>query len=112
MQRKQYTAEYKAKIVIEILREEQTISEIASREQINVKQLHNWKKEFCENAARVFSEKKDEREARQRAAEQAEKEEILEKKVGQLTLEVDFLKKKSAQILGADWERKTGFKRR
>ena len=47
--RNTYTPEYKAKIVIEILEGEQTISEIASREGINVNQLKNWKKEFLEN---------------------------------------------------------------
>lgn len=46
--RNTYTPEYKAKIVIEILEGEQTISEIASREGINVNQLKNWKKEFLE----------------------------------------------------------------
>ena len=49
--RNTYTPEYKAKIVIEILEGEQTISEIASREGINVNQLKNWKKEFLENAS-------------------------------------------------------------
>jgi hypothetical protein len=33
-------------------------------------------------------------------------------KVGQLTIEVDWLKKKSAEVLGPDWEIKSGFKRR
>ena len=39
--RKAYTPEYKAKLVIEVLREEKTLSEIASREGINPKQLGN-----------------------------------------------------------------------
>jgi transposase-like protein len=52
--RKDYTPEYKAKLVIEILREEHTISEIASREGINVKRLGNWKSEFLENADARF----------------------------------------------------------
>jgi len=33
-------------------------------------------------------------------------------KVGQLTIEVDWLKKKSGEVLGPDWETKSGFKRR
>lgn len=41
MQKRQYTPEYKAKIVLEILREENTVSEIAPREDISTKQLHN-----------------------------------------------------------------------
>ena len=45
-ERTTYTAEYKSKIVIEILQGEHTISEIATRENVNVKQLSNWKREF------------------------------------------------------------------
>jgi transposase-like protein len=61
--RREYTAEYKAKIVIEVLREELTMSEIASREAINLKQLSNWKTEFLENAGRAFSRSRDEKAA-------------------------------------------------
>ena len=39
MTKRQFTPEYKAKIVLEILREEKHISEIASREEISTKQL-------------------------------------------------------------------------
>lgn len=80
--RNTYTPEYKAKIVIEILEGEQTISEIASREGINVNQLKNWKKEFLENASRAFNGSKSEKEAK-RAAENAKKrEEKLMQKIG------------------------------
>ncbi len=72
--RNTYTPEYKAKIVIEILEGEQTISEIASREGINVNQLKNWKKEFLENASRAFNGSKSEKEAK-RAAENSKKRE-------------------------------------
>ena len=111
MAKRQFTAEYKAKIVLEILREEKSISEIASRENISVSQLHNWKKEFLENASRVFSQTKIERQAKLNTRELAEREQALMAKVGQLTIENDWLKKKSAQVLGADWETKSGFKK-
>lgn len=111
MKRRQFTPEYKAKIVLEIIREEKTIGEIANREEIAISQLHGWKKEFIENSARVFAQTKTEKDALQKQAIYAEQEQALMVKVGQLTLENDFLKKKSAQILGADWETKTGFKR-
>lgn len=111
MKKREYTAEYKAKLVLEVLREEQSISEIAAREGISRTQLQNWKREFVENAGRVFSKSKQEREARQLAAQAEQRESDLMKKVGQLTIEVDWLKKKSAQIIGADWETKSGFKK-
>lgn len=111
MQKRQYTPEYKTKIVLEILREENTVSEIASREQINAKQLHNWKKEFLENASKIFSSSKSEKALQKQLSEQKELEDALMAKVGQLTVENDWLKKKSAQLLGTDWENKSGFKR-
>lgn len=112
MEKRQYTAEYKAKIVLEILAEETSISEIAGRESISRTQLQNWKKEFVENSARVFSQSKIEKASATRVREAQEREQSLMAKVGQLTIENDWLKKKSAQILGADWENKSGFTNR
>ena len=109
MKRKTYSAEYKAKIVLEILREESNISEIAARENINKTQLQNWKREFLENSSRVFAQGRIEKEAEREIQEAAERERELMAKVGQLTLEVDFLKKKSDQILGKGWEERSGY---
>ena len=103
--RNTYTPEYKAKIVIEILEGEQTISEIASREGINVNQLKNWKKEFLDNASVVFDDKCEENLKEKLAEERKEKAEYA-KKVGQLTMQVDWLKKKSEEICGPDYESK------
>jgi len=109
-QRREYTPEYKAKLVLEILREEQTMSEIASRESINLKQLSNWKTEFIENAGRAFSRSKDEKAAAREVAELKSKARDYQAKVGQLTLEVDFLKGVHEKIHGPGWEGKFGYK--
>ena len=109
MERNKYSAEYKAKIVLEILKEELSISEIASRENINKNQLQNWKREFIENSARVFSQNKIEKESKKEVQEAIEREQTLMAKVGQLTLEVDFLKKKHDQFLGKGWEERSGY---
>lgn len=111
MQKRQFSPEYKAKLVIESLKEEKTISEISAREGISRAQLQNWKKEFLDNAGRVFSQSRDEREAQRLIKETQEREQDLMAKVGQLTVEVDWLKKKSAQVLGPDWESKTCYKK-
>ena len=104
MKKRSYSADYKVKLVLEILREERHISEIASREGISRPQLQNWKKEFLDNAALVFSQSHVERQkkAEEKAAE--DREEALAKKVGQLSIENDFLKKKYKQIHGRDYE--------
>ena len=106
MQRRQYTSEYKSKIVIEVLRGEKTVSEIGSRENISPKQIHNWKKEFLENAHRAFSVTKDEKEAKDKAEAATEREKDLITKIGELTIENDWLKKKSIEIFGSEYEKK------
>ena len=98
--RKQYTAEYKAKIAIETLRETNTPSEIASRERINVKQVYNWRQTLVEEAQTLFGLSRTERELERRLAETAEREEALMAKVGRLTIENDWLKKKSEEAIG------------
>jgi putative transposase len=93
--KKNYSAEYKARLALEVLREEQTASEIASREQINVKQLYNWRNDLRDNAALVFDRNKQEREYERKLSEISEREEELMAKVGRLTIENDWIKKKS-----------------
>ena len=91
--RREYSEEYKAKKVLEALREEKSVSEIVSREEINPNQRWNWKKEFMENAASVVSRSKKEEEMEEKLREVKEKEREYQAKVGELTLEVDWLKK-------------------
>ena len=111
MQKRQFTPEYKARLVLEVLAEESHVSEIAARENLSRTQLQNWKQEFIENASRIFAHKRIEKDAKKQVEEALEREDELMKKVGRLTIENNWLKKKSAQILGADWETKSGFKK-
>ena len=89
--RREYNPDYKAQIVLEVLREEQTMSEIAAKYGINVKQLGNWKSEFLSKAGRVFAQNRIEKETAKKIEEFEAKERSYQAKVGQLTLEVDFL---------------------
>jgi transposase-like protein len=104
MKKKTYTPEYKAKIVIEMLRDETHAGEIAAREEISRTQLQNWKKEFLDNAALVFSQNKVEKQAKAEVKAAEEREDELMKKVGCLSIENDFLKKKYREIHGHDYE--------
>ena len=111
MKRIQFTAEFKTKLVLEVLREEKQIGELATENGLSPNQLRNWKREFMDNAIRVFSESKQEKELRAKERELDEERNELMAKVGQLTIENDWLKKKSRQVLGSDWENKSGFKK-
>lgn len=109
--RRTFSPEFKSKLVLEVLREERPLGEIASEYDISPNQLRNWKIEFLKNASRAFSESRDEKEIRAREKEMDEQYDALMAKVGQLTIENDWLKKKSKQVFGNDWETKTGYKR-
>jgi transposase-like protein len=109
--RKEYTPEYKAKLIIETLREEKTMSEIAARENIGLNQLSNWKSEFLNNADRVFGKSRDEKAAERQMDEMKEMEKAYQAKVGQLTLENDFLKEVYKKLHGQEWEARNGLKK-
>lgn len=99
MKRRQFAPEFKAKVVMEMLRDEKTISEIATEHKISPNQLRNWKNEFIGNAAKVFSENRDAREGKSKEKELEQDRNELLAKVGQLTLEVDWLKKNLLKCL-------------
>jgi transposase-like protein len=95
-QRNKYSPEFKTQVVVEVLREEGTVNEIAARHHINPVMLSRWKAEFLERASDVFKKgptdaEKDLETEKRHVAE-------LERKVGQLTYEVDWLKKKDAEL--------------
>ena len=89
--RRKYTSEFKVKIVLEVLREEQTLGEIAAKHEINPNQITNWKREFLEKVPKVFDETKNDRERQRADRETADKEARMLKTIGQLTMERDFL---------------------
>ena len=91
--RNRYTSEFKTKMVLEILREEQTVNEIAAKYELSPVMASRWKAEFLERASVVFDKKTNEVDKLKKEYES--KQEHLEKLVGQLTVEVDWLKKKS-----------------
>lgn len=90
--RQKYTAEFKLKVVLEILREVDTINTIGTKYQLHPVMLSGWKTDFLKRAASVFE--KDNRELDKVKKESEEKIDDLKKLVGQLTYEVDWMKKK------------------
>jgi transposase-like protein len=89
MQRKQYSAEFKAKMVVKVLSGEATTAEIAKRFQVHPLMLTKWKKQALDRCPALFS-RKPEREREQ----MAEREAQLFQQIGQLQYELDWLKKK------------------
>jgi transposase-like protein len=87
-----YTSEFKVKLVLEVLREERTLGEIAATWEINPNQLGKWKREFLERATGIFDGTRQNRE-KEKSAREAEHEKFrMLKTIGQLTMERDYLK--------------------
>lgn len=91
--RKRYSAKQKAQIVLEILKEEKTIAQIASEYGVHPNQLHRWKKQALENFSDLFE--RDDKQARAQDAAQQRKLDELYAEIGRLTTQLNWLKKKS-----------------
>ena len=92
--RKVYPAEFKAKLVLEVLEGEKTLNEIASKNEILPKNLQNWKKQFIENMGLAFDKSALVKEYKEEIATLKIDKDLLAKKVGNLVIEKDFLVEK------------------
>lgn len=90
--RKQYTAAFKARIVLEALRETKTVAQIASEHQLHPNLVTKWKQEAVAELPIVFERKNTQAQARE-AQEQRVAQ--LYEQIGRLTTQVNWLKKKS-----------------
>jgi transposase-like protein len=88
--RKRYGADFKFKVAIEALKERQTISELTAKFGVHATQISLWKKQLLEEGLEVFKETtKGEKDNHQELAGR------LYQQIGQLQVELDWLKKKS-----------------
>ena len=97
-----HSPEYKAKIILEIVSQDITSSQIAARENISPKLLSRWKQEFTANAYRAFSIAREEKAMQKELAEKEDYEQELLAKIGELTYERDWLKKKYSKYGGLE----------
>lgn len=86
--RRRFSAEFKAKVALEALRGELTLAEISKKHDVHPNMISAWKKQVTQEAAQLFARGADK--GRQASDEQIKE---LHAKIGQLTIEKDFLKK-------------------
>jgi len=97
MKRKTHSKQEKARIVLELLREEKTINQIATEYEVHPTQLSQWKKAAIEGLPDLFERK--ERKLQKLEKEHQQEVDKLYKKIGDLTVQVDWLKKKSEEVM-------------
>jgi len=104
--RKVYSAEFKAKLVLEVLEGIDTVNQIASKYEVQPLNLRNWKKQFLENMSLAFDKSSVVKEYKEEIEVLKKDKDELAKKVGNLTIEKDFLEGKLVSLASSK-ERKT-----
>lgn len=87
MTRRKFTAKFKTKVVLELLKERSSLAELAQKYELAPQQLSTWKREFLTNAEDVF-----EKGAKSKKSQADEEKDKLLKTIGKLKVENDFLK--------------------
>lgn len=90
MERKRYSAEFKAKVAVEAIKGEKTASEIAGEYGVHPTQIAQWKKQVMDEIPKIFSTKRE-----KDARKEEEIRSSLYQQIGQLKVELDWVKKKA-----------------
>ena len=88
--RRNHSAAFKAKVALAVIKGDKTIAELASEYEVHPNQITQWKKKLLESIPDVFS--------RSRQRDRQKQDELMEylyQQIGQLKVELDWLKKKS-----------------
>jgi len=91
--RKSHSAAFKAKVALEAIKKEKTIAQLSSEYGVHPNQITQWRKRLLDELPDIFSRKRKKKETDTEAL-QAE----LYRQIGQLKVELDWLKKKSEML--------------
>ncbi|MDV2992735.1 MAG: hypothetical protein N4J56_002389 [Chroococcidiopsis sp. SAG 2025] len=85
--RKQYSPQFKAKVALEAIRGEKTVSELASQHEVHPTMINNWKRQLLEEASTLFEKGSEANKVEEN--QQAQIDELY-RQIGQLKVEQDF----------------------
>jgi len=92
--RKSYDATFRAKVALEAVKGEKTLAELSSEFGVHPNQIRNWRKQLLEMLPDLFTDRR-----KKRDKDQEELISELYRQIGQLKVELDWLKKKSQRLL-------------
>jgi transposase-like protein len=95
--RTHYTAEFKAKVVKEMLKEEKTVGQLAAEYEVHTNLLYRWRDQVLAGLPGLFSEKAAQ-ELAEKGAQWQQEREALYAEIGRLTTQLTWLGKKSRQV--------------
>ena len=99
--RKVYSAEFKSKLVLEVLEAEQTINEIASKYELLPANVKNWKKMFLENMSLAFDKSTVVKEYKTELETVKREKDLIAKKLGETIVEKEFLEGKLESLVSS-----------
>ena len=92
--RKSYDATFRAKVALEAVKGERTMAELSSDFGVHANQIHKWKKQLLETLPELFTGRR-----KKKVQDTEELVSELYRQIGQLKVELDWLKKKSQKLL-------------
>ena len=100
---RKWSAAAKFEIALAAIKGEATLNEICNRYQVAPSQVHAWKKQFLEQGQAIFDKKSVKTKGKKHESQDQQQKQLFEK-IGQLTIERDFLKKSWEKFHGSDDE--------
>jgi len=88
--RRRFSAEFKAKVALEAIKGQRTVAQLAGEYEVHANQIMQWKKQLLASLPEVFGRRRE-----RDAAQQQELTDRLYQQIGQLQVELDWVKKKS-----------------
>jgi len=89
--KKKYKNGFKATVALEAIKGEKTLAEISSEYKVHPSQINKWKRKALDELPEIYSDKR-----KKETVEVSKREDELLKQIGQLTMELEWLKKKSS----------------